>query len=229
MSDPDFTSLPDLASRLLGGGVVAASDELFAEKENLVTPGRAGLRRGGVRPPGQGLRRLGDRGAGARAGTTRRSCGSGCQGSCTAWSSTRRTSAATTRRRSRWRRSGPRGTRPRANWPGWTGRRSCPRRRCQGDTANAYQVADRRRWTHVRLSIYPDGGVARFRVHGTAAARPALPDRHRRPGGHGARRPGGRLLGRVLRLGVQPDPARPAAASARGGRTRGGADPATTT
>ena len=35
----DFTSLPDLASRLLGGGVVAASDELFAEKENLVKPG----------------------------------------------------------------------------------------------------------------------------------------------------------------------------------------------
>ena len=32
--------------------------------------------------------------------------------------------------------------------------------------ANAFAVGDRRRWTHVRLSIYPDGGVARFRVHG---------------------------------------------------------------
>ena len=40
MTEPGFTSLPDLASRLLGGGVVAASDELFAEKENLVKPGR---------------------------------------------------------------------------------------------------------------------------------------------------------------------------------------------
>jgi allantoicase len=35
-----------------------------------------------------------------------------------------------------------------------------------GDTANTYPVEDRRRWTHVRLSIYPDGGVARLRVHG---------------------------------------------------------------
>ncbi len=36
----------------------------------------------------------------------------------------------------------------------------------RGGTANEYPVADRHRWTHVRLSIYPDGGVARFRVHG---------------------------------------------------------------
>jgi Allantoicase repeat len=35
------TALPDLASRLLGGSVVAATDELFAEKENLIKPGRA--------------------------------------------------------------------------------------------------------------------------------------------------------------------------------------------
>ena len=31
-----FTALPDLASRLLGSGVVAANDEFFAEKENLI-------------------------------------------------------------------------------------------------------------------------------------------------------------------------------------------------
>ena len=36
----------------------------------------------------------------------------------------------------------------------------------RGGTANEYPVADRHCWTHVRLSIYPDGGVARFRVHG---------------------------------------------------------------
>ena len=33
-----FTGLPDLASRQLGGSVVFANDELFAEKENLITP-----------------------------------------------------------------------------------------------------------------------------------------------------------------------------------------------
>jgi allantoicase len=41
-----------------------------------------------------------------------------------------------------------------------------PRQPAQGDTANTYAVADRRRWTHARLSIYPDGGVARFRAYG---------------------------------------------------------------
>ena len=43
MSDeaPDFLTLPDLASRQLAGSVVAANDELFAERENLVKPGPA--------------------------------------------------------------------------------------------------------------------------------------------------------------------------------------------
>ena len=41
-----------------------------------------------------------------------------------------------------------------------------------GDTANEYAVADRRAWTHVRLTIHPDGGVARFRVHGTPVPDP---------------------------------------------------------
>ncbi len=35
---PAFARLPDLASRALSGAVVAANDEFFAEKENLVLP-----------------------------------------------------------------------------------------------------------------------------------------------------------------------------------------------
>src|SRR4029453_3572194 len=38
MGDDDFTRLPDLASRRLGGSVVYANDELFAERENLIKP-----------------------------------------------------------------------------------------------------------------------------------------------------------------------------------------------
>ena len=34
---------------------------------------------------------------------------------------------------------------------------------------NFFPVADRRPWTHVRLNIFPDGGVARLRVHGDVA------------------------------------------------------------
>ena len=35
-----------------------------------------------------------------------------------------------------------------------------------GDTRNPFEIDSSRRWTHVRLTIYPDGGVARLRVHG---------------------------------------------------------------
>jgi allantoicase len=41
-----------------------------------------------------------------------------------------------------------------------------------GGTANEYAVTDDRVWTHVRLTIHPDGGVARFRVHGTPVPDP---------------------------------------------------------
>jgi allantoicase len=45
-----------------------------------------------------------------------------------------------------------------------------------GDTANAFAVDSDRRVTHVRLTIHPDGGVARLRVHGTVVPDPRLVD-----------------------------------------------------
>jgi len=36
----------------------------------------------------------------------------------------------------------------------------------KGDTANTFAVSDEATYTHVRLAIHPDGGVARLRVHG---------------------------------------------------------------
>lgn len=36
----------------------------------------------------------------------------------------------------------------------------------KGDTANTFAVTDDATYTHVRLAIHPDGGVARLRVHG---------------------------------------------------------------
>ena len=38
----------------------------------------------------------------------------------------------------------------------------------KGDQSNLLAVDNRRPWTHVRLNIFPDGGVARLRVHGAA-------------------------------------------------------------
>ena len=41
-----------------------------------------------------------------------------------------------------------------------------PRTALKGDTVHAFAVDDATRCTHVRLNIWPDGGVARLRVHG---------------------------------------------------------------
>ncbi len=41
-----------------------------------------------------------------------------------------------------------------------------PRSRLRGGAENLFPVTDGRRFTHVRLHIEPDGGVARLRVHG---------------------------------------------------------------
>ena len=44
----------------------------------------------------------------------------------------------------------------------------------KGDSENPFVVMSSRRWTHVRLCIYPDGGVARMRVHGEVVPDPSM-------------------------------------------------------
>ena len=164
---PSDRSLPDLASRLLGGSVVAASDELFAEKENLIKPGA----------PAFDPAEFGNRGKVYDGWETRRRRGRGHDHAIV--------------------RLGVPGIVHgvvvdtsffRGNYP--------PQVSVEAVGAEGYPAPDelaamtwqtlvragrragRRgervpggsppfRWTHVRLSIYPDGGVARFRVHGT--------------------------------------------------------------
>ena len=36
----------------------------------------------------------------------------------------------------------------------------------KGNSSNLFSISDLSPWTHLRLNIYPDGGVARLRVHG---------------------------------------------------------------
>ncbi len=43
-----------------------------------------------------------------------------------------------------------------------------PRSPLKGDAHHYFAVKDTRVWTHVRLNIYPDGGVARLRIYGIA-------------------------------------------------------------
>ena len=40
MTEPSFTELTDLAAERLGGKALLCSDDFFAEKENLLKPGR---------------------------------------------------------------------------------------------------------------------------------------------------------------------------------------------
>jgi allantoicase len=49
-----------------------------------------------------------------------------------------------------------------------------PKSALKGDSANPFDVVNDQRWTHVRLTIYPDGGVARLRVLGDVVPDPRL-------------------------------------------------------
>ena len=167
----DFTRLPDLASRRLGGSVVDANDELFAERENLIKPeapvystytfGHKGQVYDGWetrrrREPGHdhAVVRLGV--AGVVRGVVVDTAffkgnyppevsveGTGVEG----YPSPEELEHA-----------------------GWVP--LVPRSPVKGDTQNPFPVDAPLRCTHVRLSIYPDGGVARLRVHGEVVPDP---------------------------------------------------------
>jgi len=168
-----FRTLPDLASRLLGGSVVHADDDFFAGRENLLTPGPAvhdpaafGLR-GKVYDGWETRRRRGpgDDHAVVRLGVPGVVEGVVVDTSWFAGNYPPHVSVAAT------------------ELPGypsvdevlgavWTPLLS--RVAVEGDTTNDFRVDLGRRFTHVRLTLHPDGGVARLRVHGTPAPDPAL-------------------------------------------------------
>jgi allantoicase len=175
------TDFPDLASRALRGSVVCASDELFADKENLITPGAATFspetfghkgqlydgwetrrkRGAGGSPPGDGehdwvIVRLGAPAVVHAVvvdtawfrGNFPRSC------SVEACYAGGYPGAAT------------------LGDAGWT--EIVPRGLLTGDARHVFEVTTGRRFSHVRLRIYPDGGVARLRVHGAVVPDPSL-------------------------------------------------------
>ena len=168
-----FSALPDLASRLLGGSVVFADDDFFAARENLVTPGPAvhdpaafGLR-GKVYDGWETRRRRdpGDDHAVVRLGVPGVVEGVVVD---TAWFTGNFPPLVSV---------------DATELPGypsvsgvleadWTP--LLTRVPVKGDAANAFQVDLGRRFTHVRLTLHPDGGVARFRVHGRPAPEPDL-------------------------------------------------------
>jgi allantoicase len=162
---PDGTT--DLASRWLGGSVVAASDESFGDKENLLTPAAAAFEPG----------RYGNRGEIVDGWETRRRRDAGHD-----WALVRLGApgplASVVLGTSFFTGNYPEHcvieacghegypspgelTAPGTDWV-----EIVPRSPLRGDARNTFAVADPRRFTHVRLSAFPDGGVARLRVLG---------------------------------------------------------------
>jgi allantoicase len=175
----DEQHLPDLLQ--LRGSVMAASDEFFAAKENLITPAAPAFapftfdvkgqvydgwetrrRRGpGGALPGRSVRdwviaRLGAPGVvRSIVVDTAFFTGNYPQGcSADACSVTGYPSAG--------------------ELDGW--QEIVPRGLLTGDARHSFLVSSARRFTHVRLNIFPDGGVARLRVHGEVVPDPALLD-----------------------------------------------------
>jgi allantoicase len=168
---PTFTEYPDLASRDLAGSVISCNDELFAPRQNLIMPhkptfavedfGHSGKIYDGWetrrrREPGHdwAVVRLGVPGIvhGVVVDTA------WFKGNYPPYISVEGTSVE--------------------GYPEAEVLETVPwitlveKTECQGDSENYYEVHDHRRWTHIRLNIFPDGGVARFRVHGEVVVDP---------------------------------------------------------
>ena len=165
--------LPDLASRALGGSVVFANDEFFAGKENLIKPGPAAFSAsefGGKGKVYDGWETRRRREPGHDHAIVRLGCQgivrnvvvdtSFFTGNYPAEISVEATLAT--------------GYPSPAELAALRWHELVPRTEVSGDSLNSYPVEDPHRWSHVRLSIYPDGGVARFRVHGEVVPDPAF-------------------------------------------------------
>jgi allantoicase len=162
-SEPDFTHrFIDLAQPRLGAEVIEATDDFFAPKERLISPG----------PPVFFPDRFDDHGKWMDGWESRRKRVAGndhcivrlCAG--TVHGVDIDTSHFT------------------GNYPPRASLDVCrsendpdentrwhtliPRTDLQGDSHHYLPVQDRGIWTHARLNIYPDGGVARLRVYGVA-------------------------------------------------------------
>jgi allantoicase len=63
---------------------------------------------------------------------------------------------------------------PASGGPGGVWQEIVPRGLLTGDARHSFSVSSRRRFSHVRLNIFPDGGVARLHVHGEVVPDPVM-------------------------------------------------------
>ena len=162
----EFTHLIDLAGERLGGAVIASNDEFFAPKEALIKASAPEWREGEYTERGKWMdgwetRRRREAGYDwciVRLGLPGRVHGvvvdtsfftGNFPESCSidAITAARGDSAASLAESTAW-------------------REVLPRTALVGNASNAFEIDEKERVTHLRLNIFPDGGVARLRVHG---------------------------------------------------------------
>jgi allantoicase len=163
----DFLDLIDLAAEKLGGTVLHANDDFFAPKENLLKPKAAvfleheytdrgkwmdGWESRRRRTPGHDwcLVRLGLPGILRGVVVDTAFFRGNYPDHCSIEACSARADASIEEL------SGPE-----THWV-----EVLPKSALKGDSKNVFAIASPHRFTHLRLNIFPDGGVARLRVHG---------------------------------------------------------------
>jgi allantoicase len=163
----EFEKMVDLASERLGGAAIWATDDFFAPKENLLKPGRAVFVPGKYTEQGKWMdgwesrrRRSGDEDACiVRLGLPGRIAGFDVDTSHFLGNAPARVSIEATH---------VPGYRPLDALLGadvaW--KEILPPSEVKPGSQNLFPMTGEGPFTHVKLRIYPDGGVARFRVYG---------------------------------------------------------------
>ncbi len=164
--EPDFTSRLDLAAERLGGKVLYATDDFFAEKENLVKPGRGVFI----------ADKFTDRGKWMDGWESRRKRSEGHDWAVIKLGASGVIEGLDIDTNYFLGNHPPFASVEAVNLNGvditddWEKVRWTPileKSPLDAGSRNFFRIDSRNVYTHVRLHIYPDGGVARFRVYGT--------------------------------------------------------------
>src|SRR5262249_22061509 len=156
-----FVELIDLASERLGAAAVDCNDEFFAAKDNLIKPGPPQWREGEYT----------DRGKWMDGWETRRrrdvtpDCHDWCVVRLGVAGIVRGVDVETTHFKGNFPEACAIDVGDGAAW-----REVLGRTKLEGDAHNRVAIADAPEATHLRLRIYPDGGVARLRAYGDVVA-----------------------------------------------------------
>ena len=164
MTEPAFTKLVDLAAERLGGKAIQCSDDFFAEKENILKPGR------GIFIPDKYT----DRGKWMDGWESRRKRIAGYDWCIIQLATPGKIHGVDIDTNYFLGNHPPHASIDACNFQSvapvdlekasW--KEILPKSSLQPGAQNFFEIADQNIYTHLRLNIYPDGGVARLKVYG---------------------------------------------------------------